>query len=216
MDEHLAFYHQREIYPVPFATPKTSPWLTKRTRILTGKWPKSLFCCLYAPRRGFPRQAFIHNNLGIRTGSRFHHMVIDVDSIPHGVAFINRHSLPETLMARTGQRGFHLYYRLPEKAPLIPSSHDHVSSGIDIRGEFSFVTAPPSLHGNGSRYEFINPSHPIAELPMATALHLHDFGPSPYQHIRKVLRNYRTIKVLIGREFLRHRLLAKPLPSSTP
>ena len=58
--------------------------------------------------------------------------------------------LPKTWTSATGRGGRHLLYRDKE------SRKNKVSlyKGIDIRGEGGYIVAPPSIHPNGSRYEW--------------------------------------------------------------
>ena len=64
-----------------------------------------------------------------------------------------------TLIARTGSGGFHLWYRFdgPTRGKL--------STGLDIKTHHNgYVVAPPSVHPNGTRYEWRIVA-PIAPLP---------------------------------------------------
>jgi len=58
----------------------------------------------------------------------------------------------KTTVVRTG-RGYQAYYRVPE-SQLKTMRFENLK--IDIKGEASYVVAPPSIHKNGRRYEFIN------------------------------------------------------------
>jgi len=58
----------------------------------------------------------------------------------------------KTTVVRTG-RGYQAYYRVPE-SQLKTMRFENLK--IDIKGEASYVVAPPSIHKNGTRYEFIN------------------------------------------------------------
>lgn len=71
--------------------------------------------------------------------------------------------LPKTLEAKTG-RGRHLYFN-PEGAKIKPSA-GVLGPYLDIRGERSYAILPPSVHANGTRYEWANEA-PIATLPEA-------------------------------------------------
>lgn len=71
-------------------------------------------------------------------------------------------SFPETWTARTGRGGYHLYY----KADKPVSSHIGIIQDVDIRGEGGYTIAPPSVHANGNRYEWVDGSE---EEPMACA-----------------------------------------------
>ena len=79
-------------------------------------------------------------NIGIITGTASGLVVIDFDTVePKG--------LPVTAMARTG-RGLHAY--LQAKEPYRSCKFD----GGDIKAQGGYVVAPPSIHPDGSRYEW--------------------------------------------------------------
>lgn len=71
--------------------------------------------------------------------------------------------LPKTLEANTG-RGRHLYFN-PNDARIKPSA-GVLGPHLDIRGEGSYVILPPSVHGNGTRYQWAN-EVAVATLPEA-------------------------------------------------
>ena len=58
--------------------------------------------------------------------------------------------LPETVTATTGTGGRHFYYRCDREI----RNSANGECGVDIRGEGGFVVAPPSVHPNGSAYEW--------------------------------------------------------------
>jgi hypothetical protein len=107
-------------------------------------------------------------NIGIATGRGSNLVVIDVDERHDGLATLEAlqeeigETLPPTLTAASGN-GLHYYYRAPEQR--LRSVASALGAGIDIRAERGCVVAPPSLHANGRRYEFVNPDAEIAELP---------------------------------------------------
>ena len=59
-------------------------------------------------------------------------------------------ALPDTWRAITGRGGYHYYYRSDEKI----KNATGIYPGIDIRGEGGYVVAPPSLHKNGTYYQW--------------------------------------------------------------
>lgn len=100
-------------------------------------------------------------SVGIATGSISHLVVIDEDlDEDKGLDGIQKvmdwqratgKQLPETLMAITGRGGNHLYYRyegndIKNRAGLL--------EGVDVRGEGGYVIAPPSVHPNGTEYQW--------------------------------------------------------------
>lgn len=111
------------------------------------------------------RQAWAHRpslNVGIATGGASRGLVvIDLDVDPakgeDGVATLRdwereHGSLPETVTARTGSGGMHLYYAC--NTP-VGCSVDNVK-GVDVRGDGGYVVAPPSVHPSGGVYEWIS------------------------------------------------------------
>ena len=111
-------------------------------------------------------------SVGIATGSMSQLVVIDedydedrgLDGIRSVEDWQRSHgALPETLMAITGRGGYHLYYHytgtdIKNRAGLL--------DGVDVRGEGGYVIAPPSIHPNGTEYqwEFAPEEYKLAEL----------------------------------------------------
>jgi len=102
------------------------------------------------------------SNVGIMTGWEYDLVIIDVDFPDGGETSVKNLNLPETLTVKTGN-GLHLYYRHP--GVYIPTCAGKLAPGIDIKGEESFATAPPSLHACGIRYRWVNENTEIADLP---------------------------------------------------
>lgn len=75
--------------------------------------------------------------------------------------------LPETTAARTGGRGFHLFFRMPEDRD-VRNSVGKVAEGVDVRGTGGYVVLPPSRHPSGTRYEWVKGRSPN-ETPAAPA-----------------------------------------------
>lgn len=98
-------------------------------------------------------------NIGFATGSV---VVLDVDG-PRGEAALERELgvLPKTLTARTG-KGRHLYF--DAGGTRIRNSAGKLGPHLDVRGEGGYVILPPSVHENGSRYQWATRANP-APLP---------------------------------------------------
>lgn len=94
-------------------------------------------------------------NVGVATGAVSGLIVLDVDS-SDGFAELERilsgakERLPRTLTVRTS-RGFHFYYGLPAWPDPIRCSS---GGGLDVRGDGGYVLAPPSVHPDGSIYQW--------------------------------------------------------------
>lgn len=94
------------------------------------------------------------------------------DHVPELAAVAKRWQLnPETLVVcRTGGGGLHLYFERPAKRH--SKGKDRLGEGIDVQsGPHDFVTAPPSLHYNLTRYEWVSGNspwdHPLPPTPAA-------------------------------------------------
>ncbi len=84
--------------------------------------------------------------------------VVDLDERSGGFANLQQlPSLPDTLMSQTGN-GIHLYYRAKGVRSKV------LARGIDLKGDGSYVVAPPSLHRAGRRYQWLTDQEPI-DLP---------------------------------------------------
>ena len=74
-------------------------------------------------------------------------------------AWENAHgALPETCSAVTGSGGVHLLYRVGREVR--PSVNEALL--VDIRGDGSYIVAPPSVHPNGRRYEWESPPDEVS------------------------------------------------------
>jgi predicted P-loop ATPase len=105
------------------------------------------------------------HGVGLATGERSGVVVIDLD-MKNGVDGVASLALlgevPETLAARTGSGGLHLYFEHPGFP--IRNSAGVLGPGIDVRGDGGYVVLPPSPHRSGGRYEWAA-QVPIAPLP---------------------------------------------------
>lgn len=89
-------------------------------------------------------------NIGIVTGSVSGIAVVDLDG-PTGIRNGISLSLPNTLTSLTGA-GRQLFYKYREG---ICNSASEVAEKVDVRGEGGYVVAPPSVHPNGKRYQWL-------------------------------------------------------------
>ena len=99
-------------------------------------------------------------NVGVATGSASNLVVIDEDYDPDkgidGIMSMREWAkvhgeLPDTAMVITGRGGSHLYFHYTGKDI---KNRAGIIEGVDVRGEGGYVVAPPSLHQNGSNYEW--------------------------------------------------------------
>lgn len=87
--------------------------------------------------------------IGIITGKISELVVIDVDP-RHGGSNAALESF-NTPTSKTGSNGWHFYFR-----PVCSQDYQTIHlKGYDILGNGAYVIAPPSLHPNGQRYEWI-------------------------------------------------------------
>jgi predicted P-loop ATPase len=105
------------------------------------------------------------SNIGLVTGSGL--AVIDVDPRHGGDAswldLCVRHPHLETLTARTGGGGLHVFLETPAGVRI--KSRTNMLPGVDVRGDGGYVVAAPSIHVSGRRYEWDDESTPIAACP---------------------------------------------------
>lgn len=99
-------------------------------------------------------------SIGVATGSISNLMVIDLDvdeekgldGVHEMTLWEREHGdLPETARVITGRGGVHLYYSYDG---ITQSNRAGILEGIDVRGEGGYVIAAPSIHPNGTLYEW--------------------------------------------------------------
>lgn len=107
-------------------------------------------------------------NLGVATGPDSGVFILDVDGEQGLDALANLELrgcvLPKTLMTRTG-RGTHVFLEWPPNGAVIRNSAGKLASGLDVRGAGGYAIVPPSVHPNGTAYEFVEENAPIAPAP---------------------------------------------------
>jgi hypothetical protein len=120
--------------------------------VAIGKW--------WADTQGLP-------NVGIATGQASGVDVVDGDVKTGGMKTLalwkqEHGEMPKTPTVRTPTGGLHYFFR---HTPGV-GSRTGIAPGIDIRGDGGQVVAPPSIHMNGGKYEWIEPlTTPLAEMP---------------------------------------------------
>jgi hypothetical protein len=126
-------------------------------------------------------------NVALICGSASGLVAVDLDprNGHGGMALLPR--LPRTVTVETGGGGRHLYF-CPSTATRIPKI-GRLLEGVDVQGESSCITAPPSVHPSGRSYRFasgLGPDEaPVATLPplildliaMRRRRHVHPVGP---------------------------------------
>ncbi len=89
-------------------------------------------------------------NVGIATGEISDLIVIDVD----GEYPDTFPAIPKTARVKT-KKGYHLYLKYPQ-GQMIKSRAKIDGYDVDVRANGGYIVAPPSIHPDGGRYEFIN------------------------------------------------------------
>jgi hypothetical protein len=105
-------------------------------------------------------------NIGIVTGAVSNLTVIDLDGKDaYEWAGDSDRGIPATPIVKTGKEyGYHLYCSYNEKLRNFQARTD--LPHIDLRSEGGYVVAPPSIHPNGSTYQWITePSTPVSPIP---------------------------------------------------
>ena len=87
---------------------------------------------------------------------------------------INGH-LPATVQCITGRGGYHLYYQyngtdIKNRAGIL--------DGVDVRGEGGYVIAPPSMHPNGTEYQWEDAPDEVDLAPIDATVRRFLFGES--------------------------------------
>lgn len=108
-------------------------------------------------------------NIGVLTGEISRTLVVDIDERNDGFSSFERlertfGKLPNTLSAKTGGGGKHLYFRVPAGVEGLrdrPNVDGYV--GVDLKA-FGYVVAAPSIHESGNAYCWENEAD-IASAP---------------------------------------------------
>lgn len=111
-------------------------------------------------REGWHRNPMF--NIGMATGAASGGVVVididvDPDSGKDGFEYLNKWErehgeLPETVTSITGRGGRHMFYRVRDKV----TNTTNEDYGIDLRGDGGYVMMPPSIHPNGTTYQWEN------------------------------------------------------------
>mgnify|MGYP001336925768 CR=1 FL=1 len=109
------------------------------------------------------------NNIGLLTGKNSKIIVIDIDFKDNGILIwnmlldkFNNGNKIDTLTVSSGNRGRHLYFKLPDRLSYLNSSNrlfidnNNNKYGIDIRCNNGYIILPPSIHPNSNIYKFDN------------------------------------------------------------
>ena len=103
-------------------------------------------------------------NIGLATGEVNNLVVVDVDDEQTWATFLatQAEGLPIGPKVKTG-KGQHLYFSYPAGRSI--RNKQKAGMGFDIRANGGYIVAPPSIHPNGSVYEFTTTEEERPELP---------------------------------------------------
>jgi hypothetical protein len=109
-------------------------------------------------------------NWGMATGAGSSVFVVDIDG-ERGSAWLAEQlrvrgdAWAQTRRAKTA-RGLHLFFAWPGDGIYLRNSAGKIASGVDVRGAGGFVVIPPSVHPEGSSYEWLTPpDHALLPAP---------------------------------------------------
>lgn len=100
-------------------------------------------------------------NIAIATSAKYSSLIIiDIDKkdgIDGEIAYKsiieeNKLIMPRTCKVKSGNGGYHLYYKKPKEI-IVSSSCGH-KLGIDIRAEKAYIVVPPSINENKKEYRW--------------------------------------------------------------
>ena len=96
-------------------------------------------------------------NVGIATGAASGIVVLDVDPKNGGAESLERlkqdaTDWPDTMTVLTGSGGLHFYFAYQAG---LRNLNSELGPGLDIKTDRGQVVAPPSIHPNGNRYEWL-------------------------------------------------------------
>jgi putative DNA primase/helicase len=102
------------------------------------------------------------------TGSASGRIVIDVDPRHGGDKALQELQekygmLPPTLEVKTGSGGLHLHFQ--RNGAKVRNSAGKLGKGLDVRGDGGYVILPPSAHQSGNRYQWVDESQPLLDMP---------------------------------------------------
>lgn len=100
-------------------------------------------------------------NIALICGAISNVIVVDIDS-GKGEADTKGLELPPTLSQKTGSGGSHLIYKW--RKGLIGAKVG-IRKNVDIRSDNSYIVIAPSIHPNGTPYEFVDEDEDIADAP---------------------------------------------------
>ena len=104
---------------------------------------------------------WLNANIGLAPGRERDLLVLDIDPRHGGNKRLRRlkrelGALPETVTAKTGGGGLHLFYKHPNFKVRKDTAGKLLGRGIDVLSDGCIVVAPPSRHASGQRYAWVD------------------------------------------------------------
>jgi hypothetical protein len=99
------------------------------------------------------------SNIGIVTGEVSNLTIVDIDMGEGKVgadtwrSLIAEHGEPQTLCARTGGGGLHVFFSF---SSALKTGNNRLGKNIDVKNDGGYVVAPPSRHRSGGTYEWVD------------------------------------------------------------
>ena len=121
-------------------------------------------------------------SIGIATGSVSNLIVIDEDLDEdkglNGYEEVSEWeringALPATVQCITGRGGYHLYFQYDGNDI---KNRAGILDGVDVRGEGGYVIAPPSMHPNGTEYQWEDAPDEVTIAPIDATVRKFLFG----------------------------------------
>jgi RecA-family ATPase len=94
---------------------------------------------------------FPNANVGIVTGAISKLVVVDMDG-PEGEAWVDN-NMPRTSVYQKTGKGKHAIYKYPGYK--VSNSVKEIHPEVDIKGDGGYIVAEPSVHENGTKYQWI-------------------------------------------------------------
>lgn len=105
------------------------------------------------------------HGVGIATGAESGVFALDVDDMAVLAELEAQHgTLPDTATTVTGSGGRHHLFIYPTDGREVTNANQ-LPAGIDVRGDGGQIVAPPTIHPNGTPYEWLNDSRTPCAAP---------------------------------------------------
>lgn len=142
LQSHLTWYKGMPWSCIPLQRREKRPGL-QIWRTYTSRFPSE-----WEYKGWFPEDT--QSNIGIITGKISKLVVVDIDNEE---GYLTMNTLPKTMTAKTSH-GYHLYYQCFDPGRTV--TFEFCGKTNHVKSEGSYVVAPPSIHPDGTKYEFIS------------------------------------------------------------